>query len=880
MRRLWVATVVFRLLAEWAAAGPITLPIYIEDSHAGSFYWLAEHLDLGEEFTLIHFDAHTDASGIFDSDQIRERLRRVGSLEERRQLLERWREIGAIQCYNWIEPLMPAPISEVLWVHRGRRRGEEREAREQLDGHLEAAPRATGSFRQRYRAVEFDRLRAQLKETRPVMVTIDLDYFADVPANRRAVEFERVWKFVAECRNLRAVTIAVSRPYLKSDEQADDLVRLAIAASLSLPTAAIQFEPFATVGNDRSLRAREFVKRKEEIPAFKLANASERLRALLLANRDRITVQRQPDAWNEQLASWENDTATVRLAVRNREPSTDNVWRVPISETIDVEMQTEGAIQQIEWFALVPEYRRCNLTADGAEKSAFAIGAPPRPRWREMRLPGTGRAVSLGREVGAVRVKARVLINGHPRETAPIEIRRSDGTGFRAALMEQFGLPYLFGSGQLRAGGETGPETGFGADCANFVVYALRRQGYAVPWSNPKQLKKYLKPVAENVRPGESALDEKTIAAGLIVHLGSHVAAVMEDRPPLGVLDANDRVAHQLEGVPEILSLGQLLASRKVERFGLWRMPNREEQIDLLVGGDVMLGRTVGAEIERGADPLGGIRTLLDRASARLVNLECVLSDKGEAIAGKRYCLRAPLDAIGVLATARINAVSLANNHAADFGSAALFDAMERLRAKEIAAIGAGETIERAYAPHFFTTPAGTRSAVIALNDVEENSDSVASMRDRERVAAVLALARKSASFVLVFMHWGDEQAIGVTERQRELARWLIDQGADAIAGSHPHCVQPFDSYRGRPIIYSLGNLVFDGAPTLPSWNRGQLLAFDLGRARPLFHLVEVQLDARGFPQIAPAAQERAKIRATAGPAFSRNRVQGASKIR
>jgi poly-gamma-glutamate synthesis protein (capsule biosynthesis protein) len=262
------------------------------------------------------------------------------------------------------------------------------------------------------------------------------------------------------------------------------------------------------------------------------------------------------------------------------------------------------------------------------------------------------------------------------------------------------------------------------------------------------------------------------------------------------------------------------------------------------------------------------------------VNLECVLSDKGEAIAGKRYCLRAPLDAIGVLAAARINAVSLANNHSADFGSAALFDAMERLRGKEIAAIGAGETMERAYAPHFFTTPAGTKAAVIALNDVEENSNAVASMHDRERVAAALTLARKSASFVLVFMHWGDEQTSGVTERQRELARWLIDHGADAIAGSHPHCVQPFDSYRGRPIIYSLGNLVFDGAPTLSSWNRGQLLAFDLGGARPLFHLVDVQLNARGFPQVAPAAQDREKILATAGPALSRNRVQGASKKR
>ena len=78
---------------------------------------------------------------------------------------------------------------------------------------------------------------------------------------------------------------------MRSDEQADALVRLALAASLSLPTARIQFEPFERVGNDRSLRARELRSQNSEVPAFDLANASEELRALLLANRERISVQ-------------------------------------------------------------------------------------------------------------------------------------------------------------------------------------------------------------------------------------------------------------------------------------------------------------------------------------------------------------------------------------------------------------------------------------------------------------------------------------------------------------------------------------------------------------------------------------------------------------
>jgi Bacterial capsule synthesis protein PGA_cap len=846
------------------ASPPITVPVYIEDNHAGSFYWMAEHLDLDAEYTLIHFDAHSDASQLFDSDEIRERLRRVGSPEERRQLLERWRAVGAIQCFNWIEPLLPAPISRVIWVHDSSK-AERQEALEQLDGHLEAAPRAAGSLRSRYQFVGFDRLRSRWREDGPVVVTIDLDYFADVPANRRAPEFERVWKSVAECRNLRAVTIAISRPYLKSDEQADDLLRLALESSVSLPTATIQFEPFEKVGHDRSLRAKEFQKRHEEVPGFKLANASEKLRAVLLANRERISVRTETAAWETQLTAWEKETPSLRLVVKDHDPSTDNIWRIQIGEDAEVELETDGATQRIEWIALTPEHRRCNLISTRADEAGFASGAPPRPRWRETRLPGKDRTIAIAKKIGAMRVKARVEIDSHVRETSPIEIRRFAGDGVRAAITEQFDLPYLFGSGELNDGQNTGPETGFGADCANFVVYALRRQGRAIPWSNPKQLRKYLAPVAENARAGEIQIREEDLAGGLIVHLGSHVAVVMEDRAPLGVLDGNDIVAHQLEGTPELLSLGRLLASRKTDHFDVLRAPSEFSGADLVLGGDVMLGRTIGAEIERGSDPFAAIRSRLEHVSNRIVNLECVLSDKGTPLAGKRYSFRAPVDAIRVLTTAQINAVSLANNHSLDFGQDGLLDAIARLQENKISAIGANEQ-------HVFTTRTNAKAAVIALDDTNEEN-----AFDRDRAAVAIAEARREASFVLVFIHWGDENTVRVSERQRELARWLIDHGADAIAGTHPHCIQPVDSYHGRPIFYSLGNLVFDGAPTLPNWNRGNLLEVDLSGTRPAFQLVPVQLDARGFPHLIAPDE---KVLATAGAAFSRNRVQGASKNR
>ena len=124
--------------------------------------------------------------------------------------------------------------------------------------------------------------------------------------------------------------------------------------------------------------------------------------------------------------------------------------------------------------------------------------------------------------------------------------------------------------------------------------------------------------------------------------------------------------------------------------------------------------------------------------------------------------------------------------------------------------------IARARDRSFFQTPTGAKAAVIALDDTSDESSA-----DCGRITAAIAEARRQASFVLIFVHWGEENIASVTERQRQLARWLIDQ-------------------------------------------RGS-------------RLVPVQLDARGFPQLVTPVE---KIFATAGEAFSRNRVQGASKNR
>jgi hypothetical protein len=401
-----------------------------------------------------------------------------------------------------------------------------------------------------------------------------------------------------------------------------------------------------------------------------------------------------------------------------------------------------------------------------------------------------------------------------------IEARRFAGSGFRAAVTEQFGLPYLFGIGELIIDGETGAETNLGTDCANFVAYAMRRQGVPVSWSDPKQLRGSLQLMNHNVKPGEVHFTSSQLEAGLVVHLGSHVAAVLEDRPPLGILDGSDIVAHQLKTFPEATTLAALLQSRRQATFDLYEVPPPKPDQTLTFGGDLMLGRSCGEQIRAGIDPFASLREMFSRSCFLAANLECVLTEQSHAPT-RRYAFAAPVSSAAVLRRAGFRAVGLANNHALDFGATELQGCAGRLREAHVEAVGLP-----AESPSFFDLPGGKHLALFAISDVPGDSASIGS--SRSGLESALFAAKTAADVVVCMVHWGEENAVHPTERQRELARWLITRGVDAVVGAHPHCVQPVDFYHGRPIAYSLGNFVFDGAATVPSWNRGALLQLGL----------------------------------------------------
>ncbi len=855
------------LLAASPATAGKTLPIYIEDNHAGTFHWLAQNLDLDQQYTLLLFDAHSDASGIFDSDKIRDALRNVASLHDRESLLDRWRQAGVVQCFNWIEPLMPAPIANVIWVPGENLSPSEsndfaRQATALLDGHLEAAPRKSGSLRESYTVSGFHNLAKRLKPSEPLIVSIDLDYFSGLPAGKQEAVFNRIWEFVIQLQNLRAVTIAISRPYLKDDGEAYRLLRLVLDSALSLPITQIEFEPFLQVGNDRSNLAKKLIVKGEKTSLFDPAQTPQELRARILSERERILVRQDTARWQELLRIWDDETPRLHLELKNRQCSTDNVWRVPANETAEIELVVEPWMtkpQKIDWFVLTPKYLRCNLTGLSTDQVGFVAKAASRPAWDARPLPQHDSILPTTRierffdqewHCGSVRLRARAMVNGKIRETPVLELRRFFGRGFQASITEQFGLPYLFGSGELSESSDTGPETKLGADCANFVIYALRRQGWRVPWSDPKRLRDQLELVAQSALPGTAKIGTEDLERGTIVHLGTHVGAVLDDRQPVGIVDQNDLVAHQLGGTPEILTLGKLLRDRKKNTFDLLRVPAEKPMATLVFGGDVMLGRGCGAEIQDGKDPFAGIGTVLRGASFAAANLECTISSLGNST--PRYAFRAARNSAQLLRRAGFHAVGLANNHALDFGAAALDDSIDCLFREEIQTVGVQKHGGNPWSPAFFSLPDGKKLALLAISDVgPATSPQVAAASNHPALHAAVADARSKANFVACLVHWGIENSENITNSQRELARWLIDHGVDVVVGSHPHCVQPLDFYHGRPIAYSLGNLVFDGAPTVRSWNRGALLQIGLDeKAQASWaNLIPIVLED-GFPHL------------------------------
>ncbi|HHV57094.1 MAG TPA: hypothetical protein GXX50_04935 [Firmicutes bacterium] len=253
-------------------------------------------------------------------------------------------------------------------------------------------------------------------------------------------------------------------------------------------------------------------------------------------------------------------------------------------------------------------------------------------------------------------------------------------------------------------------------------------------------------------------------------------------------------------------------------RAGEMRLPVQEDPIALVAVGDIMLSRGVAREMKKAGDsrlPFAKIKPYL-QGDIVLGNLEGPITP-GPEIEPSEMRLRADPGTEAALRDAGFTLLTLANNHLPDFGPQGISDTRQHLAQAGIGCTGAGLTARQAEEPYCVQVK-GVRLAFLAFADPElipavhgtgEEQPGPA-LFSPEKAAAAVRAARRKADFIVVSLHGGREYAAEPDEAQIQAARGAIDAGADLVLGHHPHVVQRVERYRGRYILYSLGNFVFD----------------------------------------------------------------------
>ncbi|MDE7281967.1 MAG: CapA family protein [Lachnospiraceae bacterium] len=207
-------------------------------------------------------------------------------------------------------------------------------------------------------------------------------------------------------------------------------------------------------------------------------------------------------------------------------------------------------------------------------------------------------------------------------------------------------------------------------------------------------------------------------------------------------------------------------------------------------------------------------------ADIMMLNNEFPYSNAGTPTEGKQFTFRADPSYVSYLHDLGVDIVSLANNHAYDYGEEAFLDTMSTLKAAGIPYVGAGANEQEAMRPVYYIIN-DMKIAFVSATQIEKadypdtkgaegDSPGVFRCWDGEKLLQVVAEAKENSDFVIVYVHWGTESQEETDWAQDKQAPELVEAGADIIIGSHPHILQKIDVIKGVPVVYSLGNFWFN----------------------------------------------------------------------
>lgn len=224
--------------------------------------------------------------------------------------------------------------------------------------------------------------------------------------------------------------------------------------------------------------------------------------------------------------------------------------------------------------------------------------------------------------------------------------------------------------------------------------------------------------------------------------------------------------------------------------------------VTIILTGDVMVGRSVEERADlMGLDyPFKKISPVLKSADITIGNLENPLLASGMP-EPKMITLRGHLAWAGVLKNAGFTVLSLANNHALDYGEGGFNQTIKALEGAGITPIGTGEKYK-------VINVRGLRIALVARTAFPRRTHP--SVIKKDELVSAISSAKKEADLVIVSLHWGVEYEDAPTAEQKELADECIKAGADVVFGHHPHVLQGLEVKDGKVVAYSMGNFLFD----------------------------------------------------------------------
>lgn len=259
-----------------------------------------------------------------------------------------------------------------------------------------------------------------------------------------------------------------------------------------------------------------------------------------------------------------------------------------------------------------------------------------------------------------------------------------------------------------------------------------------------------------------------------------------------------------------------------LEKFEEPEAVPEEEPITLVFSGDTLLDRGVKNLLyNQGRD---GVLSLEDaapfiNADIAMIDLEFPISSRGTPMPNKEYTFRGDPAHISFFTEMGIDIVTLANNHAIDYGYDAFLDTLDILDENGIRYVGGGRDLDDAMNCEVFEVKGKTigilsASRVLPVVDwyAGKNKPGIFPTYDPTALNECIVKAKQECDYVIVYAHWGVEKQHSPEPYQVNMAHGYIDNGADAVIACHPHVLQGFEYYKGKPIAYSLGNFIFTDA--------------------------------------------------------------------